>query len=59
MHHCARGHVTSGELQLFNCRFEDKVYDVLTKALPQAVSETWYGWTRDASVVTAVSRGML
>jgi len=39
IHHFARDHVASGELQLVYCRSEDNVSDVLTKALPRAVYE--------------------
>jgi hypothetical protein len=40
IHHFARDHVASGELQFLYCRSEDNVSDVLTKALPRAVFET-------------------
>jgi hypothetical protein len=40
IHHFARDHLASAELQFLYCRSEDNVSDVLTKALPQAVFET-------------------
>ena len=40
IHHFARDHVASGELQFLYCRSEDNASDVLTKALPRAVFET-------------------
>ena len=40
IHHFARDHVASGELQFLYCRSEDNVSDVWTKALPRAMFET-------------------
>ena len=40
IHHFARDDVASGKLQFLYCRSEEKVSDVLTKALPRAVFET-------------------
>jgi len=40
IHHFARDHVASGELQFLYCRSEDNMSDVLTKALPKGVFET-------------------